>query len=152
MPPASRMIVKYSAKWTTSSALNHACFCFFKKGLTMWLWVDCNLLCISCWPWTPRDPPASPFQALKTFIWRLCAFTHMCCTSVYTCAHFTCVKYLHRSEEGAVFSGTEVTGNGEPLWEPNLSPLQEQQVLLTEEPALQPWILNYFLPLNFLFF
>lgn len=47
-----------------------------------------------------------------------------------------------RSEKGIRFSGTEVRGLGEST----LDPVQEQYVLLTVEPSLQP--ISYLLIVN----
>ena len=45
-------------------------------------------------------------------------------------------------EEYLKFQESGLTGNCEPPygWEPNLGPLEKQQVLLTPEPSLQPLI------------
>jgi hypothetical protein len=48
---------------------------------------------------------------------------------------------LWRPKEGIGSPGTQVSGVCKPLcgcWDSNLSPLEEQSVLLTAEPSLQP--------------
>jgi hypothetical protein len=54
----------------------------------------------------------------------------------------TCMQRPQRPEEGSETPGTGVTGGCEPpwgCWELNTGPLEEQPVLLTTEPSLQPW-------------
>lgn len=53
-----------------------------------------------------------------------------------------CVRCLQRREEVAGPRGTGATEYCEPACgcqEPNLSPLQEQPVLVATEPTLLPW-------------
>lgn len=55
--------------------------------------------------------------------------------------HHVHMWQLRRSKEGLAFSGTRVVSVCEPLcgcWDLTLSHLQEQQVLLTSKPSLQP--------------
>ena len=55
--------------------------------------------------------------------------------------HSLHVWCLQRPEEDTGFHAIKVTGVYEPpcgSWEPDLGPLQEQQVLLTTESSLQP--------------
>lgn len=61
--------------------------------------------------------------------------------------HHMHVWYPWRPEEGIVCPGTRVTG-GEPphgCWESKPDLLQEQLMLLTAEPSLQPLDLFYFI-------
>ena len=69
------------------------------------------------------------------------------CMCVYMCAG------SHRRQRGFVSPGTEVTGGCEfPVWVLGTefqSFVQEQQVLLTSEPSLQPlleWLLVFVAP------
>lgn len=60
------------------------------------------------------------------------------CLSVNSCIQ---AQWPKKSGEGVRFPGTGVTDDCEPLggfWDLNLGPLQEQNVLLTNEPSLQP--------------
>jgi hypothetical protein len=55
------------------------------------------------------------------------------------------MQYLRRPEEGVRFPGTGIVGSYEPPYgcrELNLSPLEEQLVLLNREPSL--WVLFFF--------
>ena len=82
-------------------------------------------------------------------------FLHICsCCACYYCLLMflnylfllvsylhTCVQYLQRPEEGIRSLGTGVTGGCElpcGCWELNPGPLEEQPVLVTTEPSLQP--------------
>lgn len=58
---------------------------------------------------------------------------------VYPSSLFLC-KSLWRSEKDVESPGIGVTDDYEPLWclELNLSPVQEQQMVLTTEQSLQP--------------
>jgi hypothetical protein len=66
----------------------------------------------------------------------------VCLFNLYVCAHHG------RSEEGIRSPGSVVIGSRGPLYgcrEPILGPLQEQPVLLTSEPSLQPTPFCFFL-------
>lgn len=67
----------------------------------------------------------------------------MCMNSLpaYVHVHLVCAWYLQGPEEGITSPGPGVADGYEPphgFWEPNSSPLQGQQVLLTSKPSLQP--------------
>lgn len=71
---------------------------------------------------------------LKRFI---CIISRVWMLYLYVC---TCTTCVWRSEEGIGHLGSTVIGDCGPLcgfWEPNPTPLQEQQVLLTSKPSLQ---------------
>jgi hypothetical protein len=64
----------------------------------------------------------------------------------------TCLQCPQWPEEGIRSSGTRAVEGCElpsGCWNPNFSVLQEQPVLLTVEPSLQPWIVcfNFFFDL-----
>lgn len=63
----------------------------------------------------------------------ICVYVYMCCTPV---------QWLHRPEEGVGSTGAGFTNHCElptlcSFWELTVSPLGEQQVLLTSESPLQ---------------
>lgn len=64
------------------------------------------------------------------FLFQFIYFTYEC-LHVYLCAH--------GGHKSVGYSGTGIRGGYEPLWLGiNLGPFQEQQVLLTSRPSLQP--------------
>lgn len=70
----------------------------------------------------------------------ICIHVYMC---VCACACAMCACCLKRSEGGIGFRGTGVTDScGLPyrFWEPNSTPLQEQQMLLNTVPSLLNFI------------
>ena len=72
---------------------------------------------------------ADIFNLLCVWVFRL---------HVYLCSTFTLVP---TEAKDIGFSGTRVTYNPEPprgSWESNLGPWEEQTMLLTAEPSLQP--------------
>ena len=86
------------------------------------------------------------YHALVTELLYLCTVSKtvsacVCMCGVYpsVCALFLC-KSLWRSEKDVGAPGIGVTDDYEPSWclELNLSPVQEQQMVLTTEPSLQP--------------
>ena len=67
----------------------------------------------------------------------------MCMSVLFACmhTHHACPQYPWRSDEGIRVPGTGYMSSYEALygtWDPNPGLLQEQQVLLTTEPPLQP--------------
>jgi hypothetical protein len=61
-----------------------------------------------------------------------------CCPSLCVCLFLIYFMCIYRYE-GVRFPGTRITDSWELLcWELNLGPLEEQPVLLTTEPSLQP--------------
>lgn len=55
-------------------------------------------------------------------------------------SEYKCTQYPRRPEVGMPSPGTGITEDYELLcdcWDPNLDPLQEQQMILTSEPSTQ---------------
>jgi hypothetical protein len=73
------------------------------------------------------------------FVLLICVFVWMFCRHV--CLYTWCVWYPCRPEEVVTATGIGVIVGSEPpcrSWESNLYPVEEQSVLLTAEPSLQP--------------
>jgi len=108
-------------------------------------WCTCALT-----HWRPKWTSSASWMLsiFVGFVFLLYVFMHFFsyvyeCFYLYVCMHVhpVCAWCLRRSEEGIRSPGTGDKEGCEPpcgFWELNLGPLQEQQVLLTTEPSLQP--------------
>ena len=112
---------------------------------------------LSCWGLRAENPSTgflSMSLALERTFYRfciLCLFLDLSiCTSVLSvcmCMQHTHVLCLLTSEEGVRSPGSRVTGGCESqhgCLEYNSGPLEEQRVLLTAQPFLQPLYIYYF--------
>jgi hypothetical protein len=105
---------------------------FFMTNISKWFALSCPMLCVLSYsPSPPSPPPSLPFFFFFFFL----RFT--LCMSM--------LLLLQTHQERAPDS---ITDGGEPscgCWELNSRPLEEQSVLLTTKPSLQPPLSPFYL-------